>query len=264
MTVAIENNFWPIIHALIYCPHHSGKSTMAATFPKPMLVMMYDALGKDLPYLKVGSIVSKVQKNEHGTPFRDVKNEKGDLLIRLEYYHNIDPERPVAIAQSFKRYPGLMQEMHLWKTIVLDSVTSFEFAARTHSKYLTNPNANDQRQWYGEAKIILEEQLLMRFAFFPTNIVVLAHDEVKDHEKTKELVRQVAAVGKLGRNIGSQYGELYRINIKQDPQKPGQILRVLQTQPDTLWPASSGINAPNPCWPTYDSLWANYKPLKVG
>lgn len=260
---AIQQQFWPIIHALIYCPHHTGKTTMAATFPKPMLVMMYDALGKDLPYLKVGSQVSQIKINSFGTPFRDVMDDQGNLLIRVEYYHNINPEKPVAIAQSFKRYPSLMQEIDYWKTIVLDSVTSFEFAARTHSKYITNTTAQDQRQWYGEAKIILEEQLLMRLAFFPTNVVVLAHDEVKDHEKTKELVRQVAAVGKLGRNIGSQYGELYRINIVPDPQRPGQVQRVVQTQPDTMWPASTGIGAPNPCLPDYNALWANYQPLKT-
>ena len=260
---AVQTEFWPIIHAMIYCPHHTGKSTFAATFPKPMLVLMYDALGKDQPYLKAGSQVSKVINNANGTPFRQVLDEQGNLLIQIEYYHNIDPENPVAIAQSFKRYPSLIKETHFWKTVVMDSITSFEFAARTHSKYITNTTAQDQRQWYGEAKIILEEQVSMRLAFFPTNVVVLAHDAVKEHEKTKELIRQVAAVGQLGRNIASQWGELYRINIIPDPQKPGQIMRVLQTQSDLQWPASSGINAPNPCFPHYNNLWKNYKPLKT-
>lgn len=42
----------PPIHALLYGDSGVGKSTMAATFPKPMLVHCFDPFGKDLPYRK--------------------------------------------------------------------------------------------------------------------------------------------------------------------------------------------------------------------
>jgi len=76
--------FWPIIHAIIYCPHHTGKTTFAATFPKPMLVMMYDAPGKDQPFLKVGHHISGLHNNDNGTPFRHVFDENNNVLVQLE------------------------------------------------------------------------------------------------------------------------------------------------------------------------------------
>lgn len=42
----------PWLHVLNYGDSGSGKSTFAATFPKPMIVFMWDPLGKEMPYLK--------------------------------------------------------------------------------------------------------------------------------------------------------------------------------------------------------------------
>ena len=42
------------IHVLTYGDFGAGKSTFAATFPKPMLVFAFDAHGKDTPYLRGG------------------------------------------------------------------------------------------------------------------------------------------------------------------------------------------------------------------
>lgn len=43
---------WTPIHVLIYGEPGSGKTTLAATFPKSMLVLFWDPFGKDLPYIE--------------------------------------------------------------------------------------------------------------------------------------------------------------------------------------------------------------------
>ena len=42
------------IHCLVYGDPGAGKSTFVATFPTPILVFMFDGLGKDTPYLNLG------------------------------------------------------------------------------------------------------------------------------------------------------------------------------------------------------------------
>jgi hypothetical protein len=44
----------PPIHVLVYGLAGAKKSILAATFPKPMLVVMCDAMGKEMPYLRAG------------------------------------------------------------------------------------------------------------------------------------------------------------------------------------------------------------------
>lgn len=44
------------LHVLVYGDFGSGKSTFAATFPKPQLVFCFDAYGKEMPYLKGGEV----------------------------------------------------------------------------------------------------------------------------------------------------------------------------------------------------------------
>lgn len=47
----------PPIHVLVYGEPGSGKSTFIATARKPLLVFMFDPMGKDTPYKKVGKRV---------------------------------------------------------------------------------------------------------------------------------------------------------------------------------------------------------------
>lgn len=44
----------PPIHCLVYGDAGSNKSIFAATFPQPILVIMCDPYGKDMPYLRAG------------------------------------------------------------------------------------------------------------------------------------------------------------------------------------------------------------------
>ena len=82
------------IHAIAYGDSGVGKSTFAATFPKPMLVFCWDPYGKDLPYQKGAQSVSDLLTYEipGGTgvmsiTYRDIVFEDGNFT-RVEYYHD--------------------------------------------------------------------------------------------------------------------------------------------------------------------------------
>lgn len=47
----------PPIHMMQYGDSGVGKSQFAATFPKPMLVFMFDGAGKEIPYMKYHDFV---------------------------------------------------------------------------------------------------------------------------------------------------------------------------------------------------------------
>lgn len=46
--------WWERLHALVYGEAGTGKSSFAATWPKPILVLFFDPVGKDMPYIQVG------------------------------------------------------------------------------------------------------------------------------------------------------------------------------------------------------------------
>ena len=53
-------------HTIAYGDSGVGKSTFAATYPKPMLVFAWDPHGKDLPYQKGAQSVGELQKFDIG------------------------------------------------------------------------------------------------------------------------------------------------------------------------------------------------------
>ncbi|RLI53210.1 MAG: hypothetical protein DRP09_16255 [Candidatus Thorarchaeota archaeon] len=242
------------IHVLAYSDTGGGKSTFAATFPKPMLVLFFDPLGKDQPYLADASEVGELVDTPFGM-MRDVKHAGG--ITRLEYYHDHDPYNPSAYSFFLQRMGLFDQEKDYWRTVVLDSITFMELTARKYHQYALNPTAKDGRQWYAGSKELLEEMLMMRFAGLKLNVVTLAHvDESKD-ELHGEIVRNPAAPGKLSKRLGAAYGEHYRLyTVRGDM---GEIKYVMQTTNDGLYAAQTQIKAPNPCYPHYDSIWENYE-----
>jgi hypothetical protein len=255
----------PPIHCLVVGDYGSGKSTFANTFPKPMLVMFFDAFGKEFPYMRTGE-VSELFSDEKSDWVRTVKSTKdGRLLKRIEYYHELAWVEPVEITRKagksirdvnptvyntfLKRMAGFHHEYAEWATIVLDSVTPFEIAARRWDQFVLNPQAEDARQWYGASKDMLERMLFTRFAGLPMNVVVLCHidDEKFEHQGKQRRVPMLP--GKLRGSLGSQYQEVYHQYVTDQ----GEYL--LQTKTDAMFACTSAIGAPNPCPATYEALW---------
>ncbi len=265
---------YPPAHAAIYGDSGAGKSTFASTWPKPMIVFCFDPHGKDGPYLKRG-IPSELMADQFGTPIRHVMSRKtGETIIQLEYYHNEfgDPqviemggavrgrigykEQPDAYWRFLHRMAGLHQEYDTWRTVVADSTTFMELAARKWDQYVMNPTTKEPRQWWASSTDSLEEMLMIRFGGLPMNVVVLSHiDEGKD-EVHGFFVRNPALPGRLRKNLAAAYGEFYRAYVDDDGSGGKDYL--LQTAQTKMWNASTQIDAPDPCLQHYQQLWANH------
>lgn len=243
----------PPIHVLMYGDSGAGKSTSAATFPKPMLVLAFDPYGKETPYLKRGIVAEG--EDEFGTRTQDVLSKKsGGLLIRVEHYIDFDPSKPEAYSRFLARLTRLNKDVDEFQTIVLDSVTFMELAARKLQQYKINPNSKEPRQWFAGSTDTLEEVLMIRFGALPCNVVVLAHvDEDKD-EVHGTYVRNPSAPGRLRKRSPAGYGELYRAYVKKA--EGGDRKHLWQTRSDSLFNAASQVGAPDPCDQDYRMIWS--------
>lgn len=245
-------------HWLIYGESGSGKSSGAATWPKPMLVCFWDPFAKERPYLYTrggkprGAIARRVEGN---VPVDEVVNDKGELQVRVEHYLDTDVKNPRAYAEFLARMQRLHDDIKAWNiaTFVTDSVTFMEIAARKEQQYKLNPTSRDPRQWFAGATDTLEEVLMIHLGSLPINVVVVAHiDEDKD-ELHGTMVRNPAAPGRLRKRSPAGYSEVYRAFVQRDGD--GQPVYLWQTRSDPLFNALSLFNVPNPCLQGYRELW---------
>lgn len=213
-------------------------------------------------------------------------------LLRIEHYQDEEPTDPTGYSRYFERVRYLRNtepctacgrvvrpdcatcagsgqqagELTQWSTIVFDSVTSMDILARAWFRYKLNPakesnlGLHDTRPWRAGATDTLEENLYTRVGSWRTNVVVVAHiDEQKD-EVNGRFVRNPAAPGRLSKRLPAGYSELYYMYVTQDAD--GKPLRALQTQNDGKMNAGTSIEAPDPSWPEYEALWANWPAQK--
>ena len=241
----------PALHTLIYGDSGAGKSTGAATWPKPMLVFMFDPHGKETPYLKRGAV--KASMAEDGTPIHEVFSERtGDLLVRIEHYIDTDPLKPGAYARFLQRL-ARSGEFPDWKSLVVDSVTFMELMARKYAQYHLMPNTKEPRQWYAISTETLEEVLLVRFGSLPQNVVVLAHVDEDRDESSGVFVRNPMFPGRLRKRSPAGYSEVYRAYVLRQPQGGREYL--WQTRSDLQYNATTQIEATDPCPQGYANLW---------
>ena len=244
-------------HFLIYGESGSGKSTGAATFPVPMLVFMFDPHGKERPYVYGLDGTPRGELNAgivRGTPVTEVVDAGGALLVRIEHYIDDDPRKPMAYARFLERLAVLDRDLIEWKieTLVTDSVTFMELAARKEQQYKLNPNARDPRQWFGGSTDTLEEVIMIRYGALRCRGIVIAHiDEDKD-EVHGFFVRNPAFPGRLRKKNSAAFSEVYRAFVKRDDH--GHEGYWWQTRSDGVFNATSQLHAPNPCEQRYSAL----------
>jgi len=270
----------PDLRALIYGHTGSRKTSLLKTFPKPMLVWFWDAHGKDYPFwrdsahrLLPSSAIGALQEYHIPTDpktgayvtikYRDIQHPDG--LIRLEYYHDEDPELPKAFANWRVRRAQFPSEMHQWRTLGLDSLTACELASRLQHKYVLNPQTDkefksrDPRKWFGGSTDDIEEALKVAFMGYTLNVVVTAHVDLERDESSIAgmSVRNPAAPGRLRGGLAQQFMELWYSYIYTDPASK-QTYGMIQTRPNGTFNASSQIDVPDGCYGHYDYIWAHY------
>lgn len=264
----------PAIHALLYGFSGSKKSTLAASFPTPGFVAMFDAYGMDGPYLRRGDSVKSTQ-SDFGIPIKRVF-KKGELLFELHYYHDEDPSKPDAWPLFRKEHVDF--EHTKWATWIVDGVAEAVDAAKFEQAKL-NPGmavfrqlgpVTDQlslhfktRPKAYECNVVLITQVAQRFVTIPS----LSRDKPErridkgqegaeeDDEGAAVLHRGYVAPGRLGRDAGlaSQMSEVYRCYVTREN---GKRVWAVQTEPDEIYIAKTQIGAPDGCPPDYESLWS--------
>lgn len=255
----------PASQWLVYGDPGSGKSHFAATFPKPMLVLCTDPRGKAMPYLRGRKLTEGVA--DDGTPFTEGAStgksaKPGKVAVRVEYYADNDVRGGARTVYAYERLEerliALRDEINAgaWKTVVLDSLSFLEYQARKLHQYKLNPESNagntqDARQWYNSSAEVVEEFCYSQLAWLPINVVVLAHVRDTKSNRRGQNIWVPEAPGVKGPKIPGAFAEVYVLHSTADG-------RVLQTENDTSFIATSQIGAPDNCEPHYNALWTNW------
>jgi AAA domain len=255
------------IHILLYGRSGTGKTRFLSTMPTPGITFQFDPPDKSGPLLRAG-VPGDLTKGEFG-PFREVKTEKGELLWRIEYFHELGlgrtdvKKKATAYDRFLLRMNTFYGELKDWQTAAIDSVTFMELCARKKDQYVMNATARDPRQWYAASTEAVEEMVMMVFANLPMNIVVIAH-AARENKYIKGAsdsnVQSIQAPGRLALNVPSGFGETYRAYVEED--ENGRTRYRLQTRLDGDFTAGTQIGAPNPCRPRYASLWEREQPAQ--
>ena len=122
-----------------------------------------------------------------------------------------------------------------------------------------------KKQKYDKLSDEEKEELDIESLTNPYSDSKILHIAEDKEEFAEGMLRGIGLIGRLKKNAGRLYEEVYRMVVVPDTSKPGQHTRRLQVSSDNLWPATSLIaKAPNFCEPTYHTLWANWRKKKLG
>ena len=248
----------PLVRCLLYNDPSVGKSTFAATFPKPMVVQKFDRPGKETPYMRRGRIARDEFDSDLGIRVTDINNKKGDLIIRIEHYDEPAPEEPSAYETYLRRMTYFHKEFSLWNTLVFDSITFFEMAARWYDEFKLNKNNTDARAPYAGSSRAVERTVCGRLPSLPMNVVAIGHVANKKNEISGNTLYFPAAPGKQPRNILAAFSEVYRPYYNERDQN-----FYVQTSIDGIYYCQSqlGVRSPIGPDPIYKDIFADWKPL---
>lgn len=250
------------LHILLMGETGAGKDTFAATFPKPMLVWHLDGHGQDMPYIKGAQQVGELQEYAFGNiaiKYRDVIAADGGG-IRIEYFSSDNPMQPMISSVLENRMAGFTAEQNQWQTLVCGSLSSAALENRLYEQFVMNPQFKDPRKWYGAATEYVERLVMMQKAL-TCNVVFICHIGRQMDDVGGEMLFTPDLPGRLSWGAGRYFPEMYRLYIWRDPNNMTKTQRYLQTDGDGRYLAKTHIEADNPCYPHYESLWTNWDKL---
>lgn len=254
----------PSLHVLLQGESGAGKDTFAATCPSPRMVWHLDGHGQEMPYIDNALLGRAKEVGElktyglggYSITYRDVVDAVGGFT-RIEYYSSSDPIHPVAVDALETRAQMFGQEQVAWKTLICGSLSSLAVESRYRDQFVLNPHFKEPRKWYGAATESVERMIFAQKAF-SCNTVFICHIARDKNEVGGEFLFGPDLPGRLAYSAGRYFNEMYRLYIYRDLEKK-VTHRVLQTDGDGQYQCKTHVKAPNPCWPTYESLWQNWK-----
>lgn len=258
----------PPLHAVVYAPAGRYKSTFAATFPKPMLVLAFDPLNKMGPYYRRGIAGPEViGECDQAIVMVASKKNPDKTIVTLEgFYDDViladGTLDPTAYLRFLSRMPSFYEEVRegLYATVVVDTLATMSIASRNLHEFKLHKGDKDGRLHYARAKNDIEQAICCRLVNVcrGINFLVLTHVDKDKDEIMGTMIGQPAAPGSLATQDGlpARFPELYYIRGTREKDKT--INYVIQTKDDGRYNAFSGINAPDGCALDYNALWANY------
>lgn len=248
------------IRPLIFGQDGAGKSYFAATFPKPMLVILFDPPDKASEYLNRG-VAGEIESGPlcyFQNVFSTTDPEK--RIIRVEYWGESNPEHPTSYQRFMARTANFEKEIASegYETVILDSVTSFELACRYYSKYGINAANADGRAHFNFSMQACEQFIMTRWPnLIRANAIAIAHyDEQKAESEDGETVttkKMIAVPGKLPNRIGTAWSEVWRVYKETET---GQRRLQTQERPRNSFVCKSAMHFVDGGVPHYEALWA--------
>ena len=204
-----------------------GKTCLAATFPAPILYFDFDS--------KVDSAAAYLRHRDWNDQLNKIEVEQfapGLAVSPIDKLTKVINEQLIPQQKT-----GSMQ----FKTLVLDSITTFSAATLAHI-VKTNPGIkrNETRQG---AQPGLQDYGILRREFqrlipgllsLPCNVVMLAHLAVEKDEATGQIFRHAMMDGSFARELPIYFKEVYRMYTKDGK-------RMLQTQSDHMFNCRSQL-----------------------
>lgn len=202
-----------------------GKTCAAISFPKPLLALDFD--------LKIDSAAS----------FLRSKNKSLDEIEVVQFPPSIgiSPIDQLTKIISEELIPQQRSGAMKYKTILLDSITTFSAATLAHI-VKTNPgikrNATAQGPQPGlqDYGILRREfqRLIPGLLSLPCNIIMLAHISIEKDEATGQIHRHSMMDGSFARELPIYFKEVWRMYVKDGR-------RMIQTQSDQMFNCRSQL-----------------------
>ena len=224
------------VKALVYGQPGAGKTCFSAAFPGPILFLDYDN--------KVSSAARYYAKQPEITSQIEVVNLSAILH-----------DSPINEMIRWTSELSAMQKKgeYAYKTLVLDSITTFSSAALNHI-VKTNPGVkrplpnHPSMQDYGILKREFE-RLIPGLLSLDMNVVMLGHETMDKDEVTGEIIRGVMMDGSFAQKLPIYFEEVWRAYVDEKGQ------HMLQTKSDVKYKCRSQIpGLPSPCPMSYAAI----------
>ncbi len=204
-----------------------GKTCLSSTFPGKILILDFDN--------KVDSAAAYLRHNNKLEQLAQIEVEQFAPQL------GVSPIDKLSKIISERLIPQQRSGQLEFKTLVLDSITTFSAATLAHI-VKTNPGIKRNETKQG-AQPGLQDYGILRREFqrlipgllsLPCNVVMLAHISVERDEATGQIFRHAMMDGSFARELPIYFKEVWRMYVKDGK-------RLVQTQSDHMFNCRSQL-----------------------